>query len=58
MTITSIGWLHRADGDVNLTPCFDGNMFPVKVHVTKEEYKLTDGDEEKMKELAMSKLKM
>jgi hypothetical protein len=56
MKITSIGFLNRADGDINLTPCVDGNSFPTMVKVTAKEYALTDGSKEKMITLAVSKL--
>lgn len=54
--ITSIGWLSAVDHRVNLTPCFNHSAFPVLVNVSYEEYKATDGDREKMKQLAIEKL--
>lgn len=55
MLISSIGFLSRADGDINLTPCVDGNSFPTIIKVTASEYAQTKGVKEKMIELALSK---
>ena len=56
--ITSIGFLNRADGDINLTPCIDGNALPTMVRVSKEEYENTNGEKCKMIDLALEKLKL
>lgn len=56
--IRSIGWLHCADGSINLTSCLDGKMFPTVVNVTAIEFSLVREDEEKMVELAAKKLSL
>ncbi|ALR95830.1 hypothetical protein [Vibrio alginolyticus] len=54
--INSIGWLYAEDKRINLTPIFDGEIFPVFVNVSKEAFKATNGDKELMKELALKTL--
>lgn len=54
--IASIGWLHGADGNINLTPCIDGNMHATFVNVTKEEYLETKGKRGALIRLATEKL--
>lgn len=54
--ISSIRELMCADGGRNLTPVFKGNMFPVMVKITAEEFKGVQGNEELMKDLAIKKL--
>jgi hypothetical protein len=54
--INSIGWLYAEDNRINLTPIFDGEIFPVFVNVSKEAFKTTNGDKELMKELALKTL--
>lgn len=47
--IRSIRWLHCADGSVNLTPCFDGNIMPRFVNISRNEFEEIRGDEILMK---------
>lgn len=54
--ITSIGWLHGANKDINLTPCIDDNMHATFVNVTKEEYLKTKGKRGALIRLAAEKL--
>lgn len=54
--ITSISWLHCADGSFNLTPCINGNNHPTIVNITKEEFADLNGEKEAMKLLAARKL--
>ena len=55
-SIKSIGWLYAEDNRINLTPIFDGEIFPVFVNVSKEAFKATNGDKELMKEPAFKTL--
>ena len=52
--IRSIGWLNAQSNMINLTPVRKGEMHPVLVLVTREQFDSTDGDIEKMKELAVT----
>ena len=54
--IRSIGELRSAKGGRDLTPVFKGNMHPVFVHVTAEEFEGVRGDDELMKDLAIQKM--
>ncbi len=54
--IYSIGELRTQKGGRNLTPIFRGSIFPVMVYVSPEEFKEVQGDEDKMKDLAIKKL--
>jgi hypothetical protein len=54
--IRSIGELKNANGGRDLTPVFKGNMHPVFVHVTAEEFEGVRGDDELMKDLAIKKM--
>lgn len=52
--IRSIGWLNAQSNMINLTPVRNSEMHPVLVLVTREQFDSTDGDIEKMKELAVT----
>ena len=54
--IRSIGCLNCADGTVNLTPCFDGNSFPVLANISRSEFEELGGDKELMKQKAIDVL--
>ena len=53
--IKSIGWLYGVDGII-LTPIFNGQFFPKKVTITKEEFQEVKNDINKMKKLALKKI--
>jgi len=54
--IRSIRALRSAKGGRDLTPVFKGEMFPVFVHVTTEEFEGVRGNDESMKDLAIQKI--
>jgi len=54
--IRSIGELRSEKGGRDLTPVFKGEMFPVFVHVTAEEFEGVRGNDESIKDLAIQKI--
>lgn len=54
--IQSIGWLNRHDGYINLTVCTHYQLQPIFIKATKAQYDAAGGDQDKLKDLALSLL--
>ena len=52
--IRSIGFLHCADGSINLTPVFEGHQQPTFTNISADDFKALGGDIYSMKQAAIN----
>ncbi len=55
--IRSIGWLNMANGNIKLTPVFEGEQSPRNVVISQGEFDKIRHDDQLMKQKAIDKLK-